>query len=71
MDSEGFCPECGSPLFPMNDTYKEKIIAIKVATLDDPSWFKPAVDIWVSSAQPWDILRPDKEKFDKEPEMEK
>ena len=63
----GFCPECGSPLFAMNDVSKDKIIAIKVATLDDPSWFKPAVDIWVSSAQPWDILSPDTEKFDKEP----
>ena len=66
----GFCPECGNPLFSMNDTYKENFIAIKAATLDDPSWFKPAVDIWISSAQPWDILSPDTVKYDKEPEVE-
>ncbi|MGD9157739.1 MAG: GFA family protein [Desulfobacteraceae bacterium] len=30
----GFCPECGNPLFAMNDAYK-KNIAIKVATLED------------------------------------
>ena len=64
----GFCPECGNPLFAGNDANKE-FIGIKAATLDDPSWFKPTVDCWISSAQPWDILSPDTLKFDKELEM--
>ena len=61
----GFCADCGSPLFAGNDKFKD-FIAIKAASLDDPSWFKPVVDIWMSSAQPWDAMSPDTQKFEKE-----
>ncbi len=53
----GFCPECGSPLFGASSARPE-FIAIKAASLDDPSWFKPMLDLWTASAQPWDVMDP-------------
>jgi len=35
------------------------LVAIRVGTLDDPSGFRPAADIFVKSAQPWDYMSPD------------
>jgi hypothetical protein len=62
----GFCAECGSPLFADN-TSGSGMMAIKPASLDDPSWFKPMADIWTSSAQPWDHMNPNLPKFPKDP----
>ena len=31
-----------------------EVVVIKVASLDDPSWFRPMADIWMGSAQPWE-----------------
>jgi hypothetical protein len=56
------------PLFAMSDGTKE-FIGIKAATLDDPSWSQPTVDTWTTSAQHWDILSPDTQKFAKDMEM--
>jgi hypothetical protein len=52
-----FCPHCGSPLVAGSSRMPE-VIVLKVASLDDPSWFKPMADIWTSSAQPWDCMDP-------------
>ena len=47
-----FCPECGSSL-----THRAELLAgvtmINAGTLDDPSWVRPAVQIYCDSAQPW------------------
>jgi hypothetical protein len=64
----GFCPDCGSPLFADNSS-ASGMMAIKAASLDDPSWFKPMADIWTASAQPWDYMNPELMKFSKEPQM--
>jgi len=63
--SRGFCPNCGSRLFgtPANPA----LISIQAGSLDDPSWFKPQAEIYVTSAQPWDYLNPDLPKFAKLP----
>ena len=61
----GFCPECGSPLFAGNETYKE-FLGIKAGSLDDPKSFKPTIESWVSSAQPWIRLDPETRKFEKD-----
>ncbi len=63
-----FCPECGTPLFAGSYGSKDHM-GIKVATLDDPSWFSPKVDLWVSSAQPWDMLSPETQKFEQNLEV--
>jgi hypothetical protein len=63
--SRGFCNHCGSRLF--GSRANADFISIQAGSLDDPSWFKPQVDLYVSSAQPWDYLNPDLPKFAKFP----
>jgi hypothetical protein len=47
-----FCGTCGSPLFAKSPV-SPALLAIKAATLDDPSWLAPAAHIWMDSAPPW------------------
>lgn len=53
-----FCGDCGTPLFSelkgMPDAW-----VVKAASLDDPSWLKPAMHIYTDSAQPWDKIPDD------------
>jgi hypothetical protein len=60
--SRGFCPNCGSRLF--GKRASSDLISIMAGSLDDPSWFRPAMDLYAASAQPWDYLNPDLIKFD-------
>ncbi|MGR8979806.1 MAG: GFA family protein [Gammaproteobacteria bacterium] len=53
-----FCEKCGTPLFGRNNRYTE-LRPVAVTTLDDPAGFKPQIDMWISDAQPWDIMNPD------------
>ncbi len=66
--SRGFCPECGSPLFSKLSA-RPDIMGIKAASLDDPSWYKPAMDVYTASAQPWDHMNPDLPKSPQMPQM--
>ncbi len=59
--SRGFCPECGSPLFAKPGSIPD-VVGIRAGSLDDPSWFKPAMDIYTASAQPWDHMNPELSK---------
>ena len=68
MVSRGFCPECGAPLFTKLSAMPD-IMAIKVGSLDDPSWYRPTMDIYTASAQPWDYMNPDVPKVPKMPQM--
>jgi hypothetical protein len=65
--SRGFCANCGSPLF-AKPSVMPSMIVINVASLDDPSIYKPAMDIFASSAQPWDHMSPQLAKFPKMPQ---
>lgn len=60
--TRAFCPECGSQLFGQSSG-KPDMVGIRVCSLDDPSWFRPAADIFVTSAQPWDYMNPDLPKY--------
>lgn len=51
----GFCSDCGSTLTAGEDPDRNRIGLI-AASLDDPSWFKPSVDIFIGDAQPWNTL---------------
>ena len=51
----GFCAKCGSRLTGA-ESPEGGIIGILASSLDDPSWFKPTMDIFVGDAQPWDIM---------------
>ena len=66
--SRGFCPECGSGIFSKLSANPD-IVGLKAASLDDPSWFRPTVDIYTDSAQPWDVMNPDLPKVPKMPQM--
>ena len=63
MMRRGFCPACGSPLFLKNGA-NESVTVLFAGSLDDPSWYKPSRDIFVKSAQPWDLMHPDIPKLD-------
>lgn len=67
-ETEGFCPECGVRLFAHVEAL-EGIFLVRAGCLDDPSQYRPQVDIYTSSAQPWDHMDPNLPKFPKMPPM--
>ncbi|KXW57406.1 GFA family protein [Ferrovum myxofaciens] len=62
--SRGFCPNCGSQLFAKLGNFTN-LLGLRAGTLDDPSLFKPMLDIYTSSAAHWDFMNPDLPKFPK------
>ena len=66
MTRRGFCAECGSPVAVKPDAVPQ-FVAIRTASLDDPGWFKPQVDVWTCDAMPGDFMDPALPKFDKYP----
>lgn len=66
MTHRGFCAECGSPVVVKPDAVPQ-FVAIRTASLDDPGWFKPQVDVWTCDAHAWDRMDPALPKFDKYP----
>ena len=64
--SRGFCPECGASLFGKTSAMPD-LAMITAGSLDDPSLYKPTLDIFTSSAQPWDHMNPALAKFPKMP----
>jgi hypothetical protein len=60
--SRGFCPDCGSRLFGKSTGFPE-LAMITAGSLDDPSWYRAAMDFYVASAQPWDYMDPALPKF--------
>jgi hypothetical protein len=55
--SEPFCGDCGAQIYAFSSGRSE-FVGIKAGSLDDPSWYRPVKDVWVSSAQSWDSLDP-------------
>jgi hypothetical protein len=51
----GFCRECGSQLFTRLEALPE-MLGVKAGTLDDASRFRPQLNFYVASAQPWDHM---------------
>jgi hypothetical protein len=65
--SRGFCPKCGGRVFGKTSGMPQ-LILITAGSLDDPSRFKPRMDFFTSSAQPWDHMDPALPKFPKLPQ---
>ncbi len=65
--SRGFCPDCGARLFGKPQAAPD-VTVIMAGSLDDPSWFRPAMDLYTASAQPWDYMSPELPKFPKMPQ---
>ena len=63
-----FCPVCGTqPLTkPAN---MHGLVGVRAGTLDDPSTYKPAADIFARSAVGWDHMDPSIPKFQTYPPM--
>ena len=55
MMRRAFCAACGSPVFLINGS-RTDVRVLYAGSLDDPSWYQPSRDIYVSSAQPWDLM---------------
>jgi hypothetical protein len=51
----GFCAECGSQMFAKLEAMPG-MLGIRAGTLDDASAYRPALDFYVASAQPWDHM---------------
>jgi hypothetical protein len=53
----GFCPTCGSQVTVKLERLPD-ILAVQAGSLDDPSIFRPSMDVFTSSAQAWDHMDP-------------
>jgi hypothetical protein len=51
--SRAFCGTCGSPVF---SKLARNLIGVKAGSLDDATWFRPTIDVWTRSAQPWAVM---------------
>jgi hypothetical protein len=60
----GFCAECGSRI---SGGESETGIGVTASSLDDASFFRPQVNIWVSDACPWVTLDPELPAFPEYP----
>lgn len=55
----GFCDQCGSRITGGESEERPMgFIGLTAGSLDDPSWFRPQMDFFVSDAQPWDLMDP-------------
>jgi hypothetical protein len=64
--SRGFCPTCGTPLFSLLAGMPD-MMGIKASSLDDPSRFSPAMNLFTSSAPAWAPLTENLPNFPKMP----
>lgn len=53
----GFCPGCGTPVALKLERLPD-LMGFYAASLDDPSLYRPAMDIFTASAQGWDHMDP-------------
>ena len=58
----GFCPVCGSQVAIRLERAPD-VVALQAASLDDPSVHRPTFDIYTASAQLWDVMDSQTEKF--------
>ena len=55
LATRSFCADCGTPLFTCGEAAPE-YMSVRFPTLDITSEFRPNLDIWTCSAQPWTCL---------------
>ena len=59
-----FCPDCGTTVA-IEPAALADMTIIPAGALDDPSWVRPAMEIYCDSAQPWVQLGAGMERFPK------
>jgi hypothetical protein len=62
----GFCPDCGCRLTG-GEGEGSSSIGFTASSLDDPTFFKPQFDMWVSDTEPWEAVDPSLPRFEKYP----
>ena len=62
-----FCSMCGTPLFTRGES-NPAFTSIRFPSLDESRDFRPMLDIWTSSAEPWVCLDPGIPQFPQSPQ---
>ena len=65
---DGFCERCGAHVLGSTSGMPE-VMAIRVASLDDPSGFQAQMHVFTESAQPWARINDGLPQFPKMPPM--
>jgi hypothetical protein len=60
-----FCPGCGSPVFATTP----HLLAMTVASFEDPSPFTPTMALWLERAQPWAVIPAGIARFPRNPPL--
>jgi hypothetical protein len=60
-----FCADCGSPIY--SEPESRPIRVVKAASMDDPSKLTVMGALYISEAQPWAHIDPNKVQFEKMP----
>jgi hypothetical protein len=50
---QGFCPECGTPVYSTADGPEPRTYGLRVGTLAQRAALRPVAQIWSASALPW------------------
>jgi hypothetical protein len=66
LAKRSFCSNCGSPLFATSKAASD-FISIRFTTFDDQEDFRPALDIWASSAPSWVCFNEELQHFPESP----
>ena len=53
----GFCPSCGNPIFLVLERIPD-VLGVQAGSLDDPSLYRPATNLFTTSAHAWDVIDP-------------
>ena len=64
----GFCPTCGSQVTVKLERLPDAL-GLQAGSLDDPSIYRPKMDVFTSSAQPWDHMNPHIQKHTQGPPL--
>lgn len=65
----GFCPNCGSPVTSKLERLPE-VLGLNAGSLDDPAQYRPSLEVFTDSAQPWVHMPPDTRKFPQGPQRD-
>ncbi len=61
-----FCPVCGSGIFAVAEALPGLTLVL-AGTLDDPAQFKPTMEVYCDSAQPWTLAGGERTRHAKMP----
>ena len=64
----GFCPTCGSQVAVKLERLPD-FLGLQAGSLEDPSIYRPKMDVFTSSAQPWDHMNPNIQRHTENPPL--